>query len=810
MKKKGLLFNFPLIIGGIIVVFLLIIGLIGPQIVPLDPYAMNFHEIMYENGKMIESKPQMPPNDIYIFGTDVLGRDLFSQIIYGARITLSLGLFVAIGRFLVAVPFAYFAGFGGKISNKIIELFNKAFSALPALIIAFIILRFSIVRRLELDKSIIAFAFVLTLIGWGRLGTILKGRINDILQQDFIQGEIAIGKSKILIALQNVLPHLIPTIIINFFFEIGRTLVLIASLGIFEVYVGAKKVSGEVISSLGLSFTPNYHPEWGGILASSKYAIMVKKPWMALYPALAFFISILGLNLLAEGIKIEVNKRTSKVITYIRRVPYYLSPKTFIYEIKNFKEKKFPVILKSTIVFVFIVAILLGSIVPSSIYELNSNELFGHVEELSQDKYYGRMTGTKGRDKTSEYIIDIFEEYGIEPYFEEGYIKEIKTNLTLAQVNDSKLHIVDSADNKLKSFNYKTDFNIRSIFTSKSINYKPRMSGEILTHDNYLKGKYDRDKTYFLLLDAEKIRQMADYAHRNFFFDLTYRNSNIIGVIYLQENMNSLNTKTSLLRKSEGTFSRFNDPIMLYASKGMVDELENKENVKIVLENDIEAIDNFTVKNIGGIIKGKNSDKKDTIVITTNYDYFGVDGNDQYKGLIYNGTSIAATLEMVKGLGSLDIKPDNDIVFMFFDASEHTWDTGAKMQVKTDFRMFKDTFAFGMNELGVYDSDILYMDTSYASTNEKKYFQYAKYIKKRAKELEIDLKQSQLINGREHIAYIKNAKGRGILLKTLNDPYHKYFGKPQNDLSLIDKEKLTKQAQLILDTIIYIAYSDSK
>lgn len=797
--------NYPLLIGGLIVSFLLIIVVLGPQIVPLDPYAMNFYEVIYENGKMIESKPQMPPNEINIWGTDTLGRDLFSQVIYGARITITLGFLIAIGRFFIALPFAYFAGFGGKISDRIINFFNKIFSTLPVLIVSFMILKFSMFQRLDLGKSIIAFTIVLTFVGWGRLANILKLRINDILNQEFIQGEIAIGKSKFLIALQNVLPHLTASIIINFFLEMSRALLLIGGLGIFSVYVGANKVPSDTIARMGLDFVPNYHPEWGGLLASGQYAIMVQKPWMAIYPASAFFISILGFNLLGEGFKIEVNKRTSMVITYIRRIPFYISPKTFIYEILNFKRNKLPVILKTGIIVSVIVIIILGNITPRSIYELDSVSILNTIEELSKDKYEGRMTGSKGRDEAADYIIGELKKYGVKPYFDEDYIKSVDSKVSVANINDAKLKLFNNDGKEQLTFDYITDFNLSNIYTKDEMYFNEKMIGDILTHNQYLQGDYEKKNRYFLVLDREKLMELPDYGYRNFFAEVSF-NRSITGVIYPISGRESFDRKYTVLQAKEVKGSYLPHPILIHANENVVSELLRNKDLKIVLENDINIMENITVKNIGGIIEGKNSEGKDTIIITTNYDYYGRDGELLFKGLLYNGTSIASSLEMAKALGSLDEKPENDIVFLFFDASSLNRFTGAKMYINTDYTIFRNTYAFCMNDLGIVDSDKLFIDTAYGSTNQKEYFEYAKYIKKRAQELDIKLEQSRLINGREDIAAIMNGKGRGIYFKTVNDPYHKYYGTMQTDIDLINIESLKKQAQLILDTIIHIAY----
>lgn len=95
---------------------------------------------------------------------------------------------------------------------------------------------------------------------------------------------------------------------------------------------------------------PAYYPEWGSMLGTSIYAISAGIPWIVLYPALALFISVLGFNLLGEGLKIELNKRNSKFITFIKHIPYHLSPITFIHQIKNMNRYKKSVGIKLSVI----------------------------------------------------------------------------------------------------------------------------------------------------------------------------------------------------------------------------------------------------------------------------------------------------------------------------------------------------------------------------------------------------------------------------------------------------------------------------
>lgn len=820
IKRIGKL-NYPLIIGGIIVTLVLIISIFSNQIVPLDPYALNQYELIYKNGEMTAIVPQAPPNSVNILGTDLLGRDLLSQLIAGIRPTLILISLIAIFRFSIALPLALFAGFGNRICERIITFFNRTFSTIPEILISIMILNIKWLKDLPFGKSIVAFVIVLTFVGWGRLGYFLLDKVKDILNQEFIQGEIVVGKSKFLIAVQNVLPHLTAMIIVSFFLEISRVLVIIAGLGVFELYVGKSKFTHKMIFSLppegfGLSFMPNYYPEWGGILASTRYAIRANKLWIAMYPVVAFFITVLGFNLLGEGFNIEVNKRNSRVITTIRRIPYYLSPRTYIYEIKHFKNNKKAIAIKTSVVIAIVTTIILSSLVPKSLYEIDAAEVIKHVNEFNKDDYEGRMIGTLGHEKAADYIVNQLKASGVEPYFEGNYIDEIESRYSIAKIKSSRLSIQDNQGNEVLDLNYMNDFYLRGIYSQKVMCYSDKMKGEIITLEDFDNKRYSRDKQYFLVLDEKDVPRGSD-EFIYFFRQLSYERYLITGVIVPEDISEYYEEKMSLIQAVEREWCEANSrymivPIMVQTSKDVCEVIKEHRGKELTLENDVSLIENFTVKNIGGIIKGKSSNSKDTIIVTANYDYLGKDGDILYKGLADNGTSVASVLEIAKGLNSLNAVPENDIVFLLFDASKHFEYTGARMYKGKGLGTFEDTYTFSLSNLGIDGSNSLYLDTTYALSNQREYYDYIKYLKERGKEIGITVKQESLFySGREDLMYIKDGKGKGVHIKSVNSPEiesRKYYGAVQDDISVIDSEKLKKQAQLILDTIVHMAYDE--
>lgn len=406
--------NFPLLLGSIIVLFLILASFFPGLFTSNDPlFEESPKYIEYKNdGNIVEefSYNPMRPNKENIMGTDDAGRDVYSRLVYGTRNTMKIAVLVAVMRILLALPLGMAAGMGIRPISAFINLANTYFTAIPMLIFSFIILNLEYFRKLQMDKSIWAFAIVLALVGWAKLAGMIEDNTRRIMNEDFIEGEVAIGKTKLQIAYQNVVPHIIPSSISLFFKEMGMALFLIAQLAVLYVFVGFTR------PPKALSFKANYdmilEPEWGGTL--SRIALNLKKYdrvyWMTFYPILVFTVAIIGINLTGEGLRIEFQKRNSRFISNIRKVYYMVSPKTFLSQLKDIKKYYKPVAIKSLI----IIGIILYIVVPwnPSHYDFDISNAKNHLEELTDVKYSGRVSGTKGGYDAGEYIIKEMESYG--------------------------------------------------------------------------------------------------------------------------------------------------------------------------------------------------------------------------------------------------------------------------------------------------------------------------------------------------------------------------------------------------------------
>ncbi len=375
-----------------------------------SPYNIQHLIFSHDNGSLEVKSAPFPPSPDFILGSDDMGRDIYSLIIYGTGLTILLGVLTALCRFIFAIPMALSAGFGNKNSRSAIRQFNILFSAIPALLISVLLLKLDFVSSLSKGASIIAFVIVMSVVGWPKLGSLLMERIDSINKQPFIRSEVAIGKSRFKIAIENVFPHLAPEMVVLFFMEIARALSMIMQLGIFSVFVG---LLGIVMDTEGgVSFYDiSFEPEWAGMLSTSKSYISVA-PWTVIFPAIAFFISVLGFNLFGEGLRNLLQQSDSLFIPRIRKLMSF--DIKYIWSSLSRRDRVFSISMVSVVIISLIV----------SVFAFRAKPLEIPVSDLPE--FDVSVIGTEEAYKTAEIIRDKMEALGLQPLEDEGFIVDYK------------------------------------------------------------------------------------------------------------------------------------------------------------------------------------------------------------------------------------------------------------------------------------------------------------------------------------------------------------------------------------------------
>ena len=248
-----------------IVGFFIIIAVFAPIIAPHNPGQIDIENIL------------TPPSGSHIFGTDSLGRDLFSRMVYGTRISLMVG-FIAVGiAAIIGIALGAIAGYYGKWIDTAIMRFIDIMLCFPTF---FLIL--AVVALLE--PSIINIMVIIGATSWMGIARLIRAEILSLKERDFIYAERAIGASDLRIITRHLIPNAMAPALVSITLGIAGAILVESSL-----------------SFLGIGVQPPT-PSWGNILSEGK-AVMGAGWWMMLFPGLAIFITVLGYNLLGEGIR---------------------------------------------------------------------------------------------------------------------------------------------------------------------------------------------------------------------------------------------------------------------------------------------------------------------------------------------------------------------------------------------------------------------------------------------------------------------------------------------------------------------------
>lgn len=256
--------------GLFVVVAVVVLALAAPLIAPYDPDNQMF------DGLTLEGAP-MPPGAQFLLGTDTLGRDLFSRLLYGARTSLVIGLVangvaVCIGL-LVGVTAGYLRGLAGNLLMR----FTDLMMAFPALLLA-------IVLAALLKPSLWIVAMVIALVNWVQVARIVFTETRGLVERDFIMAERALGAGHGRILFLHILPHLAPTAIVWGTLGIATTVLLEATL-----------------SFLGIGVQPP-QPSWGNIIFESQ-SYFQAAPWLVFFPGAVILLTALAFNLVGDALR---------------------------------------------------------------------------------------------------------------------------------------------------------------------------------------------------------------------------------------------------------------------------------------------------------------------------------------------------------------------------------------------------------------------------------------------------------------------------------------------------------------------------
>lgn len=291
IKQKSFL------IGCVMLSFLLIITIIGPFLPFVDRELTDDTVRFHEDGGF--STAPFPPSwssPFEPFGTDGEGRDLLSLIILGAQDTLLIVLFITIIRYIVAIPLALSAIKQTGPAYWVLNSWNKVFSALPPIFSAVLLMNmpFLLFSPNRMTWVIIILAFIEV----GRVGYILQQEGNLVSKSLYVQAGLTIGNTPAGLYMRYYIPALLPSIITNFFLDLGKVMFLIAQLGVFSIFVSQTWVQLDI----AYGELQNASFNWATLLGETR-SYLRRETWIVFYPALAITYTIISFYLIGEGLR---------------------------------------------------------------------------------------------------------------------------------------------------------------------------------------------------------------------------------------------------------------------------------------------------------------------------------------------------------------------------------------------------------------------------------------------------------------------------------------------------------------------------
>ena len=264
--------------GGSIVLIFILLGIFGPSIAPHDPNKQELTAMM---------KPPQGMGGAHVLGTDNLGRDILSRIVYGARVSLLVAFAVVFVSGLIGVILGATSGYIGGKADFLIQKLVEVVWAFPPLLLGITIMAF-------LGQGLTNLIFALVAQRWIPYCRVVRGQALSLRERDFVMAARCLGATKSQIIGRHILPNLIQTSLVIGTFAMASSIIAEASL-----------------SFLGVGVPPDI-PTWGTMLADARIYISTSW-WMPLFPGLCIFITVLGINLLGDALRDILDPRLKRI-----------------------------------------------------------------------------------------------------------------------------------------------------------------------------------------------------------------------------------------------------------------------------------------------------------------------------------------------------------------------------------------------------------------------------------------------------------------------------------------------------------------
>ena len=277
------------VFGAIVLIIITLAVILAPWIAP-------YGETELVGDPRTEKIQFLPPQSAHWFGTDSIGRDMFSMILWGGRVSLFIGVAVAISAAIIGTLIGAFAGFKGGRFDDILMRWTDLFLAFPLLVALLVI------RQLPEKQAWARTAFgnttslrltitLLVVVSWMATARIVRGQVLSLKEKEFIEAGRALGASNWRLISRHLIPNCIGPIIVAATFTVAAAIITESTLSFF-----------------GFGVQPP-HVSWGNLLAGSKSYIGQGKWWLVVFPSLALLFTVLAINFIGDGLRDALDPR---------------------------------------------------------------------------------------------------------------------------------------------------------------------------------------------------------------------------------------------------------------------------------------------------------------------------------------------------------------------------------------------------------------------------------------------------------------------------------------------------------------------
>jgi peptide/nickel transport system permease protein len=263
--KTKLKYNKSLVIGFFIFSLVILLAVFSPYLTSYDPLKID-----------VVNRLKVPNNE-HLLGTDELGRDVFTRLLYGSRISISVGLVSVSIALIIGIPLGLISAYYGKIADSMIMRFMDALAAFPAILLALAILS---VLGPSIHNAMIAIGIVYL----PAFSRVVRGSVLTVKNNEFVHSANSIGSTEFRILFRTILPNCLSPIIVHASLGIANAIIIEAALGY-----------------LGLGAQPPT-PSWGAMLEQGRH-FMNQNVWYSISAGMAIFITVIGINLLGDGLR---------------------------------------------------------------------------------------------------------------------------------------------------------------------------------------------------------------------------------------------------------------------------------------------------------------------------------------------------------------------------------------------------------------------------------------------------------------------------------------------------------------------------